>query len=85
MKTIIKSTKDVENFFSHLLEKESLNFHPDEDFKHYFHVETKVPSYSTEESEIRNKLMKDCFEVCEKEGVDIYSIGATKLFLKLKA
>ena len=79
----IKSINDVEAFFKHLLENESLNFHPDEDFRNYIHLETKLPSYSIEEAELRNKLMQDCFNVCEREGTDIYKIGSLQLFNKL--
>lgn len=79
----IKFINDVEAFFKHLLENESLNFHPDEDFKNYIHLETKLPSYSIEEAELRNKLMQDCFNVCEREGTDIYEIGSLQLFNKL--
>ncbi|EOZ96151.1 hypothetical protein A33Q_2744 [Indibacter alkaliphilus LW1] len=79
----VKSIQDVEAFFKHLLENESLNFHPDDDFRNYIHMETKLPSYSIEEAEFRNKLMKDCFNVCKREGTDIYEIGSLQLFNNL--
>jgi len=80
----IHTISDVENFFSDLLLKESLNFHPDEDFKNYINVETRLPSYSPEDAESRNRLMEACFEVCEKEGVEIYEIGLQFLLDRLK-
>lgn len=85
MITEIKSIYHVRALFKHLLENESLNFHPDEDFKNYIHLETKLPSYSIEEAELRNKLMQDCFNVCEREGTDIYEIGSLQLFNKLNS
>jgi hypothetical protein len=32
------------------------------------------PCYTKEEADFRNQLMEQCFDVCEKEGVDIYEI-----------
>lgn len=67
----IKTTKDVVAFAKQLI-KEGVNFHPDDEFKNYINLETNEPTYSTEEAEFRNKLMNQCFAVCEKNGVDIY-------------
>jgi len=83
MITQIKSIYDVQAFFKHLLDNESLNFHPDEDFRNFIHLETKLPSYSIKEAELRNKLIQDCFNVCEWDGTDIYEIGSLQLFNKL--
>ncbi len=83
MKTHIKSLNDVEAFFKLLLETESLNFHPDERFENYVQNNTNKPTYTPEEAELRNKLMQDCFNVCEREGTDIYEKGSLQLFNKL--
>jgi len=80
----IHTISDVETFFSYLLHEESLNFHPDEDFKNYINLETALPSYSPEEAELRNSIMICCFEICENEGVEIYDIGLQLLFARLK-
>jgi hypothetical protein len=71
----ITSISDVEYFFNYLINEESLNFHPDEDFRNYIHLETGLPSYSIPEAILRNRLLSECFQTCEKEGVDIYQIG----------
>lgn len=71
MQKQIKTTKDVVAFAKQLI-KEGVNFHPDDDFKNYINLETSEPTYSTEEAELRNELMNQCFTVCEKNGVDIY-------------
>ncbi|AFL83523.1 hypothetical protein Belba_0876 [Belliella baltica DSM 15883] len=79
----IKEIADVKIFFEQLLEEESLNFHPDEDFKNYINVKTRLPSYSSKEANLRNCLLESCFELCQSENVDIYEFGVTKLFSKL--
>lgn len=74
----------MEHFFKYLIEKESLNLHPDEDFKNYINLDTHLPTYSPEEAEFRNKLMEACFEICDQEEADIYQIGLQILLDKLK-
>jgi len=71
MKKEIKTTKDVVAFAKRLI-KEGVNFHCDEDFKDYINLKTKEPIYATEEAELRNELMNQCFTVCEKNGADVY-------------
>lgn len=80
MLTSINSLSDVETFFNHLILEENLNFHPDEDFRNYIHVQTGLPSYTEKEADDRNRLMDQAFEVCEMEGVEIYQIGISQLF-----
>lgn len=84
MLTKIQTVADVEAFFQHLINKESLNFHPNEDFRNYISLATHLPSYTLDEAELRNELMASCFESCEKEDIDIYNIGIELLFEKLK-
>lgn len=86
MKTKIQNIGDVEEFFTHLLDLESLNFHPDNDFKDYICREganANSPSYTQEEAELRNDMLAQCFEVCERAGVDIYDIGFQLLYERL--
>ena len=80
----ITSISDVEYFFNYLINEESLNFHPDEDFRNYIHLDTDLPSYVPEEADHRNKLMEACFKVCNKENADIYQIGIEMLLHKLQ-
>jgi hypothetical protein len=84
MISTIHTVADVEAFFQHLINKESLNFHPDEDFRNYINLATHLPSYTLDEANLRNELMDACFGICEIEGVDIYNIGIELLFEKLK-
>lgn len=73
MMTKIETTKDVEAFAAEIV-REGVSFHPDDDFNSYVSLETNERTYSEKEASLRNKLMEDCFIVCENEGVDIYSI-----------
>lgn len=84
MLNAIHTLADVEKFFQHLIQIENLNFNPDEDFENYINQETKLPSYSTEEALLRNELMTSCFDVCERDGADIYEIGYQTLFKRIK-
>ena len=73
MLTQITTIKDVEAFAKQLI-GEGVSFHPDDDFNDYVFFKENKPCYTKEESEQRNQLMQQCFEVCEREGEDIYSI-----------
>jgi hypothetical protein len=73
MITKIKNTNDV-IAFAKLLVKEGISFHPDDDFNDYINLETKEPRYSKQDAKHRNKLMNQCFAVCNKEKTDIYAI-----------
>ena len=80
---IIQTKSDVEEFISCLILEESLNFHPDEDFRNYVHVDTGLPSYTEAEAEVRNRLLDQCFDICEKHQTDIYQMGIEILFNQL--
>src|SRR3954467_14025285 len=80
MITEINTPEDI-NIFAKDLIDEGLNFHPDEDFRNYVNLETGEDTYTVEEAEIRNKLMARCFEVCDRENIDIYNV-TMEVFLK---
>lgn len=73
MITEIKNINDVKVFAKHLAEVEKLSFHPDDDFNNYITSE-KQHFYSKSEAELRNKLMNDCFKVCNENNLEIYEI-----------
>lgn len=83
MITLIQTTSDVEKFINCLILEENLNFHPDEDFRNYVLLDTGLSSYTEEEAELRNHLLDECFDVCEKYEADIYQIGIEILFNQL--
>ena len=69
----IKNTNDVADFAKQII-GEGVSFHPDDDFNDYVNFKDDKPTYTKEEADLRNDLMSKCFEVCEKEGVDIYDV-----------
>ncbi len=69
----IKTIEHVKTFFEELL-AEGLNFHPDDPFEDYINYETKEPTYTVEEAALRTHLLEQAFDVCEKEGQDIYGL-----------
>ncbi|WP_194977000.1 hypothetical protein [Aquiflexum lacus] len=42
----ITNLEEVKSFFISLIEEESLNFHPDEDFQNYINLDSKLPTYT---------------------------------------
>ena len=73
MITQIQTSEDVKAFAKQLI-AEGVSFHPDDDFNDYVNFKENKLCYLKEEADLRNELMNNCFEVCEKEGVDIYDI-----------
>lgn len=73
MITKIETTEDVKGFAKQLI-AEGVSFHPDDDFNDYVNFKENTPTYTKEEADLRNDLMNKCFEVCEKEGIDIYAV-----------
>lgn len=71
----IKTVKDVEVFFQHILFERKIYFHPDDMFENYVNCEGGINTFTFEECAIYNRLMDECFVVCEKGNVDIYKIG----------
>ena len=71
MITQITSKKDVVTFAKNLI-AEGVSFHPDDDFGDIVNNKTNKPTYTKSEASKRNNLMNQSFDVCEKEGVDIY-------------
>ena len=59
--------------FSHYLVYDlELNFHPDTPFEDYICLSTHEPSFSPSEAQTGNRLMEECFDVCEKNHKDVY-------------
>lgn len=73
MLTQILTINDVKAFAKQII-AEDVSFHPDDDFNVYKNFKENTPYYSKQEADVRNNLMSMCFEVCEKEGVDIYNL-----------
>ena len=60
---------------------EDLNFHPDDRFEDYINYETKEPTYTKEEAMLRNRLLEQAFDVCDKDNADIYEL-CIEIFMK---
>lgn len=75
----IKSVRDVEAFFHHIVSERKVNFHPDDMFEDYVSCEGGINTFTLGECAIYNRLMDESFAVCNNEGVDIYAIGLEEL------
>jgi hypothetical protein len=73
MITKITTVQGVELFMKQLVE-EGTNAHPDDDFNNYVNMDTGEAAYTPDEAEIRNRLMEQCFDICEEAGKDVYSV-----------
>ena len=69
----IETVDDVKAFAKQLIAEE-VSFHPDDDFNNYVNFKKNISTYTREEADFRNGLMNQCFEVCEKDGFDIYAV-----------
>lgn len=69
----IKSVKDVEAFFHHIVSERRVNFHPDDMFEDY--VEGGINTFTLGECAVYNRRMDESFAISEKKEVaDIYGI-----------
>ena len=75
----IKSVRDVEAFFHHIVSERKVNFHPDDMFEDYVSCEGGINTFTLDECAEYNRLMDESFAVCNNEGVDIYAIGLEEL------
>lgn len=80
----IKSVEDVNTFFHHIVSERKVNFHPDDMFEDYVSCEGGINTFTLVECAVYNRLMDESFDICKKEGVDIYSIGLEELQKALK-
>ena len=70
---------EVVYFFEHLLYDRKLSFHPDDDFANYVSDATGEATFTPQEVIIYNRLMEESFDVCDKEGIEIYTIGLASM------
>lgn len=73
MLSTIKTIADVVEFARQLI-SEGTSFHPDDDFTNIVSIETGEAYYSLEAASLRNKLMDECYAICQNENKDIYSL-----------
>ena len=68
----ISTLSDVEMFAALIKDELGLGFHPDDPFEDYINIETGEQTYSAEDARLRNELIEQAFDVCDKQGKDIY-------------
>ena len=71
----ITTINDVGAFFERVVCGRSLCFHPGERFEGCVFCDVGSNMFSENGCAIYDRLMDECFEVCEKNGADIYAIG----------
>ena len=77
----VKAPEDVAKFFFWLVFDCRLNFHPDDRFDNYVSIENGQQTFTDEQCAKYDKVMDDCFEVCEKHNRDIYEIASRVIAL----
>jgi hypothetical protein len=80
MITQIKTLDDVSVFTKKII-CEGVAVHPDDNFSDMISVETQEYTYTSDEAELRNTLMRQCIEVCKKNNISIYDF-MQKIYLK---
>ena len=55
----IKSAKDVETFFHHIVSEQKVNFHSDDMFEDYVSCEDGINTFTLGECAIYNRLMDE--------------------------
>lgn len=71
MLTRITTMEEAGDFAVQIL-REGVSFHPDDDFNDYVFFKENRPCYTADDAALRNRLMDECFALCEKEGIEIY-------------
>ena len=80
----IKSVKDVETFFHHIVFERKVNFHSDDIFEDFVSCEGGINTFTLGECAVYNRLMDESFAICENGEVDIYGVGLNELQVAMK-
>jgi hypothetical protein len=81
----IKTIQDVEAYADFFVNELHVNFHSDTPFSDYIRSDNGESSFTPEEISIYDHLMDQCFDVCEKEGVDIYKGKGIRYLWRMRA
>ena len=79
----ITNRQEVAQFANYLVNGLNINFHPDTPFEDYVEIKTKENTFTPEDAVIGNRLMDECFAVCDKDDDEIYDIMGKYLFERL--
>lgn len=63
---------EVKDFARFLYEEAKIAFHPDDSFEDYVYIGSNLPVFTKAEAKSLNLRMKECFNVCRQENIDIY-------------
>ena len=75
----ITTVEEVKDFFHFIVFDLHLEFHPDDAFGDYKKPKTKEPLFTAEDCETYDRLMAECFAVCDAADEDIYDLGWEQL------
>ena len=70
----ITNVDEVKNFFHYALYDRNIAVHPDDSLTDFSEDELKQMNVTKDEAVNYERLMDECFEVCEREKADIYGI-----------
>lgn len=70
----ITNVDEVKQFFHYALYDRNIAVHPDDSLTDLSEDELKQMNVTKDEAVNYERLMDECFEVCERENTDIYSI-----------
>ena len=76
----ITTVEDVRQFANYLGNGLKLHFDPGISFAKYCHEYTNKPRFTKEEIKTGNRLMKECYDVCDVNDKNIYEIMAEAVF-----
>ena len=71
----IQTPADVAKFFIWIVFEKKINFHPDDSFGEYENIDKDEPTFSLEEANYYDEVMRQCFVVCEKFDRNIYKLA----------
>ena len=70
----ITNIDEVKNFFHYALYDKNIAVHPDDSLTDFSEEELKQLDITMDEAVNYERLMDECFEVCERENASIYGI-----------
>lgn len=70
----ITTIEDVQDFARYLYNERKVAFHPDDDFADYAYYDNGEAMFTDNEVPLHNRLMKECFTVCDQHSEDIYGV-----------
>ena len=70
----ITTTDEVKQFFHYVLFERHIIIHPDDSLTDLTEGQLKEMNLTSDEAMLYERLLDECFEVCERENEDIYGV-----------